>query len=167
MISLIVAVADNGAIGKQQDLLCHLPNDLKRFKAITLGHTIVMGRRTFESLPKGALPGRTNVVVTRQADASWENTVVVHSIDEVLADSADKELFVIGGGMLYAQTISRAHRLYITHIHHEFADADTFFPSFNPNEWREIEREEHQADERHPYDYTFVTYERKESKEKN
>lgn len=161
MISLIVAVADNGAIGKQQDLLCHLPNDLKRFKAITLGHTIVMGRRTFESLPKGALPGRTNVVVTRQADASWENTVVVHSIDEVLADSADKELFVIGGGMLYAQTISRAHRLYITHIHHEFADADTFFPSFNPNEWREIEREEHQADERHPYDYTFVTYERK------
>ncbi len=167
MISLIVAVADNGAIGKQQDLLCHLPNDLKRFKAITLGHTIVMGRRTFESLPKGALPGRTNVVVTRQADASWENTVVVHSIDEVLADSADKELFVIGGGMLYAQTIGRAHRLYITHIHHEFADADTFFPSFNPNEWCEIEREEHQADERHPYDYTFVTYERKESKEKN
>ena len=161
MISLIVAVADNGAIGKQQDLLCHLPNDLKRFKAITLGHTIVMGRRTFESLPKGALPGRTNVVVTRQADASWENTVVVHSIDEVLADSADKELFVIGGGMLYAQTMSRAHRLYITHIHHEFADADTFFPSFNPNEWCEIEREEHQADERHPYDYTFVTYERK------
>lgn len=161
MISLIVAVADNGAIGKQQDLLCHLPNDLKRFKAITLGHTIVMGRRTFESLPKGALPGRTNVVVTRQADASWENTVVVHSIDEVLADSADKELFVIGGGMLYAQTISRAHRLYITHIHHEFADADTFFPSLNPKEWCEIEREEHQADERHPYAYSFVTYERK------
>ena len=161
MISLIVAVASNGAIGKQQDLLCHLPNDLKRFKAITLGHTIVMGRRTFESLPKGALPGRTNVVVTRQAEASWDNTVVVTSIDEVLADSADKELFVIGGGMLYKQTIDRADRLYITHIHHEFADADTFFPEVNYDEWEVIEREDHQADERHPYDYSFVTYQRK------
>ena len=161
MISLIVAVADNGAIGKQQDLLCYLPNDLKRFKAITLGHTIVMGRRTFESLPKGALPGRTNVVVTRQAEASWENTVVVHTIDEVLADSADKELFVIGGGTLYAQTIDRADRLYITHIHHEFTDADTFFPTVNYEEWEEIEREEHEADERHPYAYSFVTYQRK------
>lgn len=161
MISLIVAVAANGAIGKQQDLLCYLPNDLKRFKAITLGHTIVMGRRTFESLPKGALPGRTNVVVTRQAEASWENTVVVHTIDEVLADSADKELFVIGGGTLYAQTLDRADRLYITHIHHEFADADTFFPTVNYEEWEEIEREEHEADERHPYPYSFVTYQRK------
>lgn len=161
MISLIVAVASNGAIGKQQDLLCHLPNDLKRFKAITLGHTIVMGRRTFESLPKGALPGRTNVVVTRQAEASWDNTVVANSIDEVLADSADKELFVIGGGMLYKQTLDRADRLYITHIHHEFADADTFFPEVNYDEWEVIEREDHQADERHPYDYSFVTYQRK------
>lgn len=161
MISLIVAVASNGAIGKQQDLLCYLPNDLKRFKAITLGHTIVMGRRTFESLPKGALPGRTNVVVTRQADASWENTVVVHTIDEVLADSAEKELFVIGGGTLYAQTLDRADRLYITHIHHEFADADTFFPAVNYEEWEVIEREEHEADERHPYAYSFVTYQRK------
>ena len=161
MISLIVAVAANGAIGKQQDLLCYLPNDLKRFKAITLGHTIVMGRRTFESLPKGALPGRTNVVVTRQAEASWENTVVVHTIDEVLVDSADKELFVIGGGTLYAQTIDRADRLYITHIHHEFTDADTFFPTVNYEEWEEIEREEHEADERHPYAYSFVTYQRK------
>ena len=161
MISLIVAVASNGAIGKQQDLLCHLPNDLKRFKAITLGHTIVMGRRTFESLPKGALPGRTNVVVTRQADASWENTIVVHTIDEVLADSAEKELFVIGGGTLYAQTLDRADRLYITHIHHEFADADTFFPAVNYEEWEVIEREEHEADERHPYTYSFVTYQRK------
>ena len=161
MISLIVAVASNGAIGNQQDLLCYLPNDLKRFKAITLGHTIVMGRRTFESLPKGALPGRTNVVVTRQADASWENTVVVHTIDEVLADSAEKELFVIGGGTLYAQTLDRADRLYITHIHHEFADADTFFPAVNYEEWEVIEREEHEADERHPYAYSFVTYQRK------
>ncbi|MBO7317352.1 MAG: dihydrofolate reductase [Bacteroidales bacterium] len=161
MISLVIAVASNGAIGKQQDLLCYLPNDLKRFKAITLGHTIVMGRRTFESLPKGALPGRTNVVVTRQADASWENTIVVHTIDEVLADSAEKELFVIGGGTLYAQTLDRADRLYITHIHHEFADADTFFPAVNYEEWEVIEREEHEADERHPYTYSFVTYQRK------
>lgn len=161
MISLIVAIAANNAIGRNNDLLCYLPNDLKRFKAITLGHTIVMGRRTYESLPKGALPGRTNVVITRQADAAWENTVIVHSVDEALNDADSKELFVIGGATLYEQTLNRADRLYITHIHHEFADADTFFPKIDYTQWREIEREAHCADERHPYDYTFVTYERK------
>lgn len=161
MISLIAAVAANNAIGKQQELLCHLPNDLKRFKAITLGHTIVMGRRTFESLPKGALPGRINVVVTQQADAQWDNTTVVHSIDEAFAGADDKELFVIGGATLYRQTLDCADRLYLTHIHHAFDDADAYFPAVNYDEWREIEREEHVADERHPYDYTFVTYERK------
>ncbi len=161
MISLIVAIAANNAIGRNNDLLCYLPNDLKRFKAITLGHTIVMGRRTYESLPKGALPGRTNVVITRQADAAWENTVIVHSVDEALNDADSKELFVIGGATLYEQTLNRADRLYITHIHHEFADADTFFPNIDYTQWREIEREAHCADERHPYDYTFVTYERK------
>ena len=161
MISLIVAIAANNAIGRNNDLLCYLPNDLKRFKAITLGHTIVMGRRTYESLPKGALPGRTNVVITRQADADWENTVIVHSVDEALNDADSKELFVIGGATLYEQTLNRADRLYITHIHHEFADADTFFPNIDYTQWREIEREAHCADERHPYDYTFVTYERK------
>lgn len=160
MISLIVAVASNNAIGKQQDLLCYLPNDLKRFKAITLGHTIVMGRRTYESLPKGALPGRTNVVVTGSADAAWENVQVVHSVDEALACADEKELFVIGGATLYRQTLDRANRLYITHIHHSFDDADTFFPEVDFTQWREVEREAHTADERHPYDYTFVTYER-------
>lgn len=160
MISLIAAIAANNAIGKQQELLCHLPNDLKRFKAITLGHTIVMGRRTFESLPKGALPGRTNVVITRQDDAAWDNTVVMHSIDEAFEQADEKEMFVIGGATLYEQTLDRANRLYLTHIHHEFPDADTYFPTINYDEWREIEREEHTADERHPYDYTFVTYER-------
>lgn len=161
MISLIVAIAQNGAIGNNQELLCHLPNDLKRFKAITLGHTIVMGRRTYESLPKGALPGRTNVVVTRQADVAWENTIVAHSIDEALANSESSELFIIGGATLYEQTLQRANRLYITHIHHAFEQADTFFPAIDYDQWREIEREEHKADERHPYDYSFVTYERK------
>lgn len=160
MISLIVAIAANNAIGKNQNLLCHLPNDLKRFKAITLGHTIVMGRRTFESLPKGALPGRTNVVVTH-SDMQWDNTIVVNSIEEALADSDKSELFIIGGATLYQQTLERAQRLYITHIHHTFEDADTFFPVIDYSQWREIEREEHTADERHPYDYSFVTYERK------
>lgn len=160
MISLIVAVAANNAIGKQQELLCYLPNDLKRFKAITLGHTIVMGRRTYESLPKGALPGRTNVVVTGNVDASWDNVTVVHSIEDALVHDEGKELFIIGGATLYKQTLERAHRLYITYIHHSFDDADTFFPEIDYSEWREIEREEHTADERHPYDYSFVTYER-------
>lgn len=161
MISLIVAVAANGAIGHQQELLCHLPNDLKRFKAITLGHTIVMGRRTYESLPKGALPGRINVVITRNADAAWDNTVVMHSIDEALAGHEEKEVFIIGGATLYEQTLQHADRLYITHMHHTFEQADTFFPAIDLNEWREIEREDHQADERHLCDYSFVTYERK------
>ena len=161
MISLIVAIAQNGAIGNNQELLCHLPNDLKRFKAITLGHTIVMGRRTYESLPKGALPGRTNVVVSRQADVAWENTIVAHTIDEALANSESSELFIFGGATLYEQTLQRANRLYITHIHHAFEQADTFFPAIDYDQWRDIEREEHKADERHPYDYSFVTYERK------
>ncbi len=161
-LSLIAAVAQDGAIGKENDLLCHLPADLKHFKAITLGHTIVMGRRTFESLPKGALPGRTNVVVTRNGQAQWENAVTVHSVDEALdCAEADAELFVIGGATLYAQTIDHADRLYITHIAHTFADADAFFPAIDPTVWRETEREEWQADERNPYPYTFITYERR------
>ncbi len=161
MLSLIAAVAANGAIGHQQDLLCHLPNDLKRFKAITLGHTIVMGRRTFESLPKGALPGRTNIVVTHNTDLHWDNTIIKNNLEEVINQAAEQELFVIGGATLYNQTIEKADRLYITHIHHVFSEADTFFPAIDTTIWKEVEREDLKADERHPYDYSFVTYERR------
>ena len=163
MLSLIAAVAEGGAIGKQQALLCHLPNDLKHFKTITLGHTVIMGRRTFESLPKGALPGRTNIVVTHNNSARWENVHIATDINEALStEQSDEELFIIGGATLYEQTIDLADRLYITHIYHKFPDADTFFPAIDPTIWNETKREEMPADERHPFSYAFVTYERKQ-----
>lgn len=162
MLSLIAAIAEDGAIGKQQALLCHLPNDLKRFKAITSGHTVIMGRRTFESLPNGALPNRNNIVVTHNKNAIGENVHIATSIEEALSiEQPDKEQFVIGGATLYEQTINLTDRLYITFIHHKFPEADTFFPTIDPTIWLEVEREEMPADERHPYSYAFVTYERR------
>ena len=140
-IALIAAVADNGAIGRNQQLLCHLPNDLKHFKTLTSGHTVVMGRRTFESLPKGALPNRRNIVLTHNPDLAWPEVTVIHTLDN--------------------ETIDRADTLYITHIHHTFADADTFFPPIDESRWIKEEVQEMPADERHAYPYTFVTYRRK------
>lgn len=162
MLSLIAAIAEDGAIGRQQALLCHLPNDLKRFKSITSGHTVIMGRRTFESLPKGALPNRTNIVVTHNQNAHWPNTHIACDLRTALSSKrSNEEQFIIGGATLYEQTIGLADRLYITFIHHKFPDADTFFPAINPTIWIETERIEMPADERHPYPYTFITYERK------
>lgn len=162
MLSLIAAIAEDGAIGKQQALLCHLPNDLKRFKTITSGHTVIMGRRTFESLPNGALPNRNNIVVTHNKNAILKNARIATDIEEaLLIEQPDKEQFVIGGATLYEQTITLADRLYITFIHHKFPEADTFFPTIDPAIWIEVEREEMPADERHPYPYAFVIYERR------
>lgn len=162
MLSLIAAIAEDGAIGKQQALLCHMPNDLKRFKAITSGHTVIMGRRTFESLPNGALPNRNNIVVTHNKNATGEDVLIATGIEEALSiEQPDKEQFVIGGATLYEQTIGLADRLYITFIHHKFPEADTFFPTIDPAIWLEVEREEMPADERHRYSYAFVTYERR------
>lgn len=162
MLSLIAAIAENSAIGKQQALLCHLPNDLKRFKTITSGHTVIMGRRTFESLPNGALPNRNNIVVTHNKNAILKNARIATDIEEaLLIEQPDKEQFVIGGATLYEQTITLADRLYITFIHHKFPEADTFFPTIDPAIWIEVEREEMPADERHPYPYAFVIYERR------
>lgn len=162
MLSLIAAIAEDGAIGKQQALLCHLPNDLKRFKTITSGHTVIMGRRTFESLPNGALPNRNNIVVTHNKNAILKNARIATNIEEaLLIEQPDKEQFVIGGATLYEQTITLADRLYITFIHHKFPEADTFFPTIDPAIWIEVEREEMPADERHPYPYAFVIYERR------
>ncbi len=161
-IALIAAVAEQGAIGRDNQLLCHLPNDLKHFKELTLEHTVVMGRRTFESLPKGALPNRTNIVLTRNAQLSWQGVTVVHSLDEILSQGSDnEELFIMGGATLYNATIGIADTLYITHIHHTFADADTFFPAIDLNVWEAVETQAMPIDEKHPYPYTFVTYRRK------
>lgn len=161
-VSIIVAVDENNAIGRNGDLLCYLPNDLKHFKTATSGHTVIMGRRTFESLPKGALPNRTNIVITSDEAKNYPNCIVVRSLEEAFSHCGDDvQPFIIGGGKLYHSTIQLAKTLYITRIHHTFDDADTFFPEIDFNEWELVEKEEHKADEKHRYDFTFLKYERK------
>lgn len=158
-VSLIAAVAENGAIGFQNKLLYWLPNDLKRFKALTTGHTIVMGRKTFESLPKGALPNRRNIVLTRNKAFKAENTEVFASLEAALkACAADEEVFIIGGASVYAEAMKVADRLCLTIVHDTPADADAFFPKINAEEWRVENEERHDADERHAFAYTFIDY---------
>lgn len=162
MLSIIVAIAENYAIGKQGDLLCHLPNDLKHFKEITGGSTVIMGERTFFSLPKHPLPNRRNIVLTDVPGKTFEGAEAVYSIDEARALVApNEEAFVIGGGMVYRQFMTIADKLYITHIHHSWEDADTFFPVIEPAVWQQTAAKRHTADERNPYDYTFAEYLRK------
>lgn len=162
MISIIVAIAENYAIGKKGDLLCHMPADLKHFKEITSGSTVLMGERTFFSLPKHPLPNRRNIVLTDVAGKTFEGAEAVYSLDELCAKvSLEEEAFVIGGGMVYRQMMPRADKLYITHIHHSWEDADTFFPEIKENEWQLLKAERHEADDKNPYDYTFAEYGRR------
>ena len=163
MISIIVAVAENYAIGKKGDLLCHMPADLKHFKEITSGHTVMMGERTFLSLPKHPLPNRRNIVLTDVQGKTFEGAETVYSMEELRAKSEElsEEAFVIGGGMVYKQAMEFADKLYITHIHHSWPDADTFFPEIDPAVWKQISAERHSADENNPYDYTFAEYGRR------
>lgn len=158
MISIIVAIAENYAIGKKGDLLCHMPADLKHFKEITSGKTVMMGERTFFSLPKHPLPNRRNIVLTDVAGKTFEGAEAVYSIDEMVKKVESEEAFVIGGGMVYRQMMERADKLYITHIHHSWEDADTFFPEIKESEWKLLSAERHSADENNPYDYTFAEY---------
>jgi dihydrofolate reductase len=163
MISIIVAVAENYAIGKKGDLLCHLPADLKHFKEITSGKTVLMGERTFYSLPKHPLPNRRNIVLTDVQGKTFEGAEAVYSLEELCAKvQGEEEAFVIGGGMDYRQMMPIADKLYITHIHHSWEDADTFFPEIKEDEWKLISFEEHKADEKNPYDFTFCTYNRRQ-----
>lgn len=158
VITIIAAAAQNNELGKDNKLIWHLSDDLKRFKKLTSGHAIIMGRKTFESFPK-ALPNRTNVVITRDQNYSAENAVVVHSIEEALqVAKEDEQPFIIGGGEIYQQALSIAHKIELTRVHHTF-EADTFFPELNKS-WKEISREECYKDEKHKYDYSFITYER-------
>lgn len=162
MISIIVAVAENYAIGKKGDLLCHMPADLKHFKTITSGNTVMMGERTFLSLPKHPLPNRRNIVLTDVKGKTFEGAETVYSLDEMVAQvNPEEEAFVIGGGMVYRQMMERADKLYITHIHHSWPDADTFFPEIDPKVWKQLSAERHSADENNPYDYTFAEYGRR------
>ena len=163
MISIIVAIARNGAIGYKGDLIYHLSADLKRFKALTTGHTVIMGRKTFESLPKGALPNRRNIVLTRQQGASCPGAEVYSSIEEALSHCApDEKVYVIGGAQIYTQALSIAQELEITLVHDSPAKADTFFPDYNSDgSWELTGSEDHEPDEKNPYPYTFLTFKRR------
>ena len=160
MLSIIVAVNKNLGIGFENKLLYWLPNDLKRFKALTTGHPIIMGRKTFESLPKGALPNRRNIVLTHQ-DLHFEGAETFHTLEEALATcDANDEAFCIGGASLYKEAMKLADRLYITEIDDAEKEADVFFPAIAAEEWEEKSRECHSTDEKHLYSYSFVNYER-------
>lgn len=160
-ISIIVAVAENYAIGFNNQLLWHLSDDLKRFKKITSGHTVMMGRNTFLSLPKGALPNRTNIVISDIQGEEFDGCKMAYSIDEALEISGDtEECFVMGGGMIYKQMLPVAGKLYLTQVHQSF-EADTYFPKINFTEWTEIESEEVEAAEKNDFPHTFTLYSRK------
>jgi dihydrofolate reductase len=159
LVSLLAAVADNGVIGRDNALPWRLPDDLKRFKALTLGKPVLMGRKTFDSIGR-ALPERTNLVLTRAASWSHPGTIAVASLDAAVARAAGApELIVIGGAEIYRLALPRAHRIYLTRVHAVVA-GDTSFPSLDAGEWRETQALEHRADERHAYAMTFVTLER-------
>ncbi|MBF6596941.1 MAG: dihydrofolate reductase [Fermentimonas sp.] len=162
-VAIIVVVDENNGIGKDGDLLCHLPNDLKHFKKLTTGHTIIMGRKTYESLPNGALPNRINIVITSDNANNYPGCIVVRSIDEAFLLIKDKEkVFIIGGGKIYDSTLHLTNKLYLTRIHHIFEEADTFFPKIDFNNWELIVEEKHKADEKNQFDYSFITFIKKE-----
>ncbi len=162
IVSIIAAIAENNAIGKDQQLLWRLPNDMKRFKELTTGHAVVMGRKTFESLPKGALPNRKNVILTSMPETRFIDCFAVESLQEALdICEKEKEIFIIGGAIVYKQALDIADKMYLTYVHHSFEDADTFFPEIDLTLWEETEKQDFPADEKHAYPYTFINYQRK------
>lgn len=160
-LTIIAAVARGGAIGRHGDLLFHISDDLKRFKALTMGSPIIMGRKTFESFPKGPLPGRRNIVITRNSDYSRDGIETAASLDEAIAMCAESEkAFVIGGGEVYRQAIDRADTIELTEIDAEVADADTFFPAIDETAWHRVTESETMTDPRSGALYRFVTLKR-------
>lgn len=161
-LTLIAAVAENNALGKDNKMMWHLPDDFKHFKSRTSGHHIIMGRKTFESFPS-ALPNRTSVIITRQANYKADGCIVVGSLDEAIAVSPkDEEVFIIGGGEIYNQSIDRADKLDLTRVHAEFPDADAYFPQIDESKWELTEAIFHPRDEKHAYEMTFQTYLKKQ-----
>ena len=157
----MVARSDNRVIGKDNDLVWHMPADLKYFKQTTMGHYAIMGRKTYESVDK-PLPGRTNVIITRQPDYHRENCLVVHSVEEAFAlgeENGQEEVFILGGSQIYELTMRLADRIYLTEIKAEF-EGDSYFPEIDPAQWKEVKREEHAPDEKNPYPYAFVVLEK-------
>jgi dihydrofolate reductase len=159
-IAAIFAMSDNRVIGKNNQLPWHLPADMRHFKQLTMGKPILLGRKTYESIGH-ALPGRCNVVITRDVNFKAPGCVVANSLETaLLAADYSEEIFVIGGAVLYQHLLPRTHRLYMTLIHHSF-DGDAYFPELNIDEWQEIEREDHDADKDNIYSYSFITLDRK------
>jgi len=165
-LSMMVAKASNNVIGRNNKLPWYLPNDLKYFKQVTFGKPVIMGRKTWESL-KGPLPGRTNIVITRQPDYRAEGAKVVATVDEAIAMAENvafiegqEEAVIMGGAEIYALALPQTERLYLTEVHAD-VEGDTFFPAYATAEWQEIGREDFAAEGPNPYDYSFVVYERK------
>lgn len=162
MITIICALAENRAIGYNNDLLYHLRADLRRFKALTTGHTIIMGRRTFESLPKGALPNRRNIVLSSRPNPEWQGVEVFASLEAALeACRQDDEVFIIGGASVYEAALPLADRLCLTHIHATPEEADVFFPALDEDVWQLASCEEHEADEQNEQAFAFADYVRR------
>lgn len=160
MITIIAAIAKNNALGKDNQLIWHLPADLKRFKKVTLNHHIIMGRKTYESLGK-PLPNRTTIIITRNKNFIAEDCIIVNSLKEAIeAAKSDTNPYILGGAEIYAQAIKIADKLDITFVHHTF-DADAFFPEIDLTIWKEVTREDLNSDEKNKYNYSFVSFERK------
>ena len=159
-ISIIVAASENNVIGRENDIPWHLPDDLKYFRKKTEGHPIIMGRKTFESLPNGALPKRRNIVVTRDSEYAAEGCEVASSLEEAIMFAKDgnstEEIFIIGGAEIYKHAMPFANYLYLTRVH-AWIKGDKFFPEIGP-EWEQVVREDHPADEKHKFACTFLTY---------
>lgn len=158
-ISIVVAISENNAIGKDNQLLWHLPADLKHFKEITSGHTIIMGRKTYDSIGR-PLPNRRNIVITRSTDLQIPNVEVVNSLDAAISlCEGENEVFIIGGAEIYKHAIQFADRIYLTTVHQTY-EADAYFPVLDKNEWKEVDKEFHSTDEKNSVAYTFSTLER-------
>jgi len=163
-LTMIAAAGEDNSLGKDNALIWHLSNDLKRFKTLTNGHHIIMGRKTFESFPK-PLPNRTHIVITRNTDYKVpEGVIVVNSLEEALKQIInDDEAFIIGGGEIYKQALPVVDKIELTRVHESFKDADTFFPAIDESIWKEVSRTTHDADAKHEYAYSFITYVRRKN----
>ncbi|ARS35922.1 dihydrofolate reductase [Pontibacter actiniarum] len=161
MISIVVAAAENNVIGKDNDLIWYLPADLKHFKSLTMGHPMLMGRKTYESIGK-PLPGRTSIVITSQKDYEAAGCIVVHSLEEAIKRGLelDTDMSVIGGARIYSQALPFTDKVFLTRVHASF-DGDVYFPELPEDEWQVVEQEHHGPDDKNKYSYTFLTLERK------
>ncbi|MEA5258240.1 dihydrofolate reductase [Arcicella aquatica] len=160
-LSIIVAVAENGVIGHNNQLIWRLPEDLKMFKRLTTGHPVIMGRKTFESIGK-PLPNRTSIIITQNPEFQVEGCITVHSLEDAIeaaSEIEDNEAFIIGGAEIYRLSLPFTDKIYLTEVHHVF-EGDTFFPELDKNVWEEVSRIDHETDEKHLYRYSFLELEK-------